>query len=74
MSNTEFDVDSGKLTLLTGERFSTLGLPPVGGMMQFKDRKLKDLVVKRPDASTLHVVYKEAAAKTECNTSPSGKV
>lgn len=69
LSNTEFDVDSGKLTLLTGERFSTLGLPPVGGMMQFKDRKLKDLVVKRPDASTLHVVYKDGTREVLQRTS-----
>ena len=37
--------------------------------MQFKDRKLKDLVVKRPDASTLHVVYKDGTREVLQRTS-----
>lgn len=58
-SNTEFDVISFKLTLLSGEQFQTDGLPSVGGTLMIKDRKLKDLVVQRPDAETLHVIYKD---------------
>lgn|GEM_PF-2072347 len=56
LSNTEFDVVSFKLTLLSGEQFQTQGLPSVGGTVVIKDRKLKDVVVKRPDANTLHVI------------------
>lgn len=59
LSNTQFDVVSFKLTLLSGEQFQTQGLPSVGGTVVIKDRKLKDIVVKRPDANTLHVIYKD---------------
>lgn len=48
MSNTEFDIARSRLTLLTGEQFKTQSLPAVGGTLLFKDRKLADLVVKRP--------------------------
>ncbi|AZE53280.1 hypothetical protein C4K03_1109 [Pseudomonas synxantha] len=59
ISNTEFDVARSRLTLLTGEQFKTQSLPSVGGTLIIKDRKLKDLVVQRPDANTLHVIYKD---------------
>lgn len=59
LGNTEFDVSTNRLTLLSGERYQTQALPPVGGTLIIKDRKLKDLVVMRPDASTLHVIYKD---------------
>ncbi|MFA7941881.1 RHS repeat domain-containing protein [Pseudomonas brenneri] len=59
LSNTQFDVVSFKLTLLSGEQFQTQGLPSVGGAVVIKDHKLKDVVVKRPDANTLHVIYKD---------------
>jgi hypothetical protein len=63
LSNTEFDVISVKLTLLSGEQFQTHGLPSVGGTVAIKDRKLKDVVVKRPDATTLHVIYKDGTVE-----------
>ncbi|AZF30498.1 hypothetical protein C4J89_1007 [Pseudomonas sp. R4-35-07] len=59
MSNTEFDVNRSRLSLLDGEQFQTQSLPPVGETLVIKDYKLKDLVVKRPDAETLHVIYKD---------------
>lgn len=59
LSNTEFDLATSKLTLLSGEQFQTQGMPSVKGTMIIKDRKLQDLVVKRPDESTLHVIYKD---------------
>lgn len=59
LSNTEFDLSNSRLTLLSGEQFQTQGMPSVGGTMVIKDRKLKDLVVRRPDESTLHVIYKD---------------
>ncbi|WPN99305.1 RHS repeat-associated core domain-containing protein [Pseudomonas sp. MUP55] len=59
LSNTEFDVSSFKLNLLSGEQYKTDGLPPVGGALLIRDRKLKNLVVKRPDPSTLHVIYQD---------------
>ncbi|WP_330209146.1 RHS repeat domain-containing protein [Pseudomonas sp. AM4(2022)] len=63
ISNTEFDSTRSRLTLLTGEQFKTQSLPPVGGTLLIKDRKLKDLVVKRPDATTLHVIYKDGTVE-----------
>ncbi|MGY2500930.1 RHS repeat-associated core domain-containing protein [Pseudomonas azotoformans] len=63
ISNTEFDVDTLTLTLLTGERYKTQSLPSVGGTLAFTDRKLKDLVVKRPTADTLHVIYKDGTVE-----------
>ncbi|KGE65316.1 MULTISPECIES: RHS repeat domain-containing protein [Pseudomonas] len=66
---TQFELDTSKFTLSTGERFSTHGLPSVGNTLQFKDRKLKDLVVTRPDASTLHVVYKDGVREVLTRTS-----
>lgn len=59
LSNTEFDLATSKLTLLSGEQFQTQGMPSVKGTMIIKDRKLQDLVVKRPDESTLYVIYKD---------------
>lgn len=63
LSNTKFDVISNVLTLLSGENFKTHGLPSVGGILAIKDRKLRDIVVKRPDASTLHVIYKDGTVE-----------
>ncbi|NCE90196.1 RHS repeat domain-containing protein [Pseudomonas sp. L13] len=59
ISNTEYDSARSRLTLLTGEQFKTQSLPEVGGTLLIKDRKLEDLVVKRTDATTLHVIYKD---------------
>lgn len=59
LSNTEFNPDNLQLTLLSGESHKVAGLPSVGGTFVLKDRKLKDIVVTRPDASTLHVIYKD---------------
>ncbi len=73
MSNTEFDVNRLTLTLLSGEQFQTQSLPSVGGVLIIKDRKLKDLVVKRPDADTLHVIYKDGTIeilKRHSSTAP----
>lgn len=63
ISNTEFDITRSRLVLLTGEQFKTQSLPSVGGTLVLKDRKLEDLVVKRPDANTLHVIYKEGTVE-----------
>jgi RHS repeat-associated protein len=59
LSNTEFDVATSRLTLLTGEQFKTQSLPSVGGWLVIEDRKLKDLAVKREDTNTLHVIHKD---------------
>lgn len=69
LSNTEFDLASGVLTLLSGESFKTQGMPSVGRTMVFKDRKLKDLVVRRPDETTLHVIYKDGTIEVLQRTS-----
>lgn len=63
LSNTEFDVSNFQLTLLSGERFQTTGLPSVGNSLIIKNRKLMDLVVLRPDANTLHVIYKDGTVE-----------
>ncbi|AZE76828.1 hypothetical protein [Pseudomonas synxantha] len=63
LSKTEFDSARLRLTLLSGEQFKAQSMPVVGGTMVFKDRKLKDLVVRRPDANTLHVVYKDGTVE-----------
>ncbi|MBJ2244462.1 RHS repeat domain-containing protein [Pseudomonas haemolytica] len=63
LSNTEFDSARLRLTLLSGEQFKAQSMPIVGGTLVFKDRKLKDLVVRRPDANTLHVVYKDGTVE-----------
>ncbi|PKH27581.1 RHS repeat domain-containing protein [Pseudomonas fluorescens] len=63
LSNTEFDASNFKLKLLSGEEYQTDGLPPVGGTMVIKDRKLKDVVVKHPDVSTLHVIYQDGTVE-----------
>lgn len=59
VSNTEFDSTRLRLTLLSGEQFRTQSLPSIGGVLQIKDCKLKDMVVKRVNADTLHVIYKD---------------
>ncbi|MGL5995233.1 MAG: RHS repeat-associated core domain-containing protein [Pseudomonas proteolytica] len=63
ITNTEFDVNRARLSLLSGEQYQTQSLPPVGGTLVLKDYKLKDLVVKRPDAETLHVIYKDGTVE-----------
>jgi RHS repeat-associated protein len=63
ISNTEFDSARSMLTLLTGEQFKTQSLPSAGGTLVIKDRKLADLVVQRPDATTLHVIYKDGTVE-----------
>lgn len=63
MSNTEFDPTDSILTLLTGEQYQTQSLPSVGGTLIIKDRKLKDVVVKRVATSTLHVIYKDGTVE-----------
>ena len=72
LSNTEFDVATSRLTLLTGEQFQTQGLPSVGGILVVKDRKLKDVVVKRVAESVLHVIYKEGTIEILGRPSSSG--
>ncbi|NMX86112.1 RHS repeat-associated core domain-containing protein [Pseudomonas sp. WS 5010] len=69
LSNTSFDLVSLNFTLLNGGRYQTSGLPSVGGTMIFKDYKLKDLVVKRPDTNTLHVIYKDGSVEVLRRTS-----
>ncbi|MBD8096036.1 RHS repeat-associated core domain-containing protein [Pseudomonas fluorescens] len=69
ISNTEFDIARSRLTLLSGEQFSTQSLPAVGGTLVIKDCKLQDLVVKRPDATTLHVIYKDGTVEVLQRTS-----
>ncbi|MCF4989853.1 RHS repeat-associated core domain-containing protein, partial [Pseudomonas gessardii] len=69
LSNTSFDLVSLNFTLLKGGRYQTSGLPSVGGTMIFKDYKLKDLVVKRPDTNTLHVIYKDGSVEVLRRTS-----
>jgi RHS repeat-associated protein len=63
ISNTEFDMDRLTLTLLSGESYKTQSLPMVGSNLIIKDRKLKDLVVNRPDENTLHVIYKDGTVE-----------
>ncbi|AZE82403.1 hypothetical protein C4J98_0974 [Pseudomonas orientalis] len=63
ISNTEIDTDRNTFTLLSGERYKIQSLPSVGGTLVIKDRKLKDLVVKRPTADTLHVIYKDGTVE-----------
>lgn len=71
ISNTEFDSTRLRLTLLTGEQFKTQSLPAVGGTLIIKDNKLKNLVVRRPDTSTLHVIYKDGTVEVLQRTSSS---
>ncbi|OWQ40167.1 type IV secretion protein Rhs [Pseudomonas lactis] len=71
ISNTEFDSARLRLTLLTGEQFKTQSLPAVGGTLIIKDNKLKNLVVRRPDTSTLHVIYKDGTVEVLQRTSSS---
>ena len=71
ISNTEFDSSRLRLTLLTGEHFKTQSLPAVGGTLIIKDNKLKNLVVRRPDTSTLHVIYKDGTVEVLQRTSSS---
>lgn len=59
LSNTEFDPNSFKLTLLNGEQYLTQGLPSVGDNAVITDHKLKDLTIKRVAQNTLHVIYKD---------------
>ncbi|ASV40568.1 type IV secretion protein Rhs [Pseudomonas sp. NS1(2017)] len=72
LENTEFDLATSKLTLLTGEQYQTHGLPSVGRTLVIKDRKLKDLVVKRVGESTLHVIYKDGTIEILGRPSSSG--
>ncbi|MBV4478480.1 RHS repeat-associated core domain-containing protein [Pseudomonas khavaziana] len=69
LSNTQFDSAKSRLTLLTGERYQTQGLPSVGARLVIKDRKLEDLVVKRVDTNTLHVIYKDGTVEILRRTS-----
>ncbi|AZF46341.1 RHS repeat-associated core domain-containing protein [Pseudomonas sp. R2-7-07] len=69
LSNTQFDLSNAQLTLLSGEQFKTQGMPSVGGVMVFKDRKLKDLVVRRTDETTLHVIYRDGTVEVLQRTS-----
>ncbi|WP_248752666.1 RHS repeat-associated core domain-containing protein [Pseudomonas sp. MWU15-20650] len=71
LSNTEFDSARLRLTLLTGEQFKAESMPIVGGTLVLKDRKLQDLVVSRPDAKTLHVIYKDGTVEVLQQTSGS---
>ncbi|WP_153787869.1 RHS repeat domain-containing protein [Pseudomonas sp. EMN2] len=59
MSETIFDSasDTPSLRLLSGERIVTDRLPDVGEELILKDRKLKDLVVRRSAEFELHVIY-----------------
>ncbi|KRP44624.1 RHS repeat-associated core domain-containing protein [Pseudomonas libanensis] len=59
LSNTEFDESRRRLTLLSGEQYQTDLLPSVGGTLKIINHKLKDIVVKRPDTTTLQVVYND---------------
>ncbi|ANI31135.1 hypothetical protein PL78_15070 [Yersinia entomophaga] len=59
ISNTEFDSTTSRLRLLSGESFLTDALPPINSYMRIRDRKLKDIAVRRHDANTLHVIYKD---------------
>ncbi|WLI02236.1 hypothetical protein [Pseudomonas simiae] len=72
LDNTEFDLATSKLTLLTGEQYQTHGLPSVGRTLVIKDRKLKDLVVQRVGESTLHVIYKDGTLEILGRPSSSG--
>ncbi|AZE93145.1 hypothetical protein C4J96_1011 [Pseudomonas orientalis] len=71
LGNTEFDSARLRLTLLSGEQFKAQGMPVVGGTLIFKDSKLKNLVVRRPDTNTLHVVYKDGTIEVLQRTSSS---
>ncbi|KRP44625.1 RHS repeat-associated core domain-containing protein [Pseudomonas libanensis] len=59
LSNTEFDENRRRLTLLSGEQYQTDLLPSVGGTLKIINHKLKDIVVKRPDTTTLQVIYND---------------
>ena len=63
LSNTELDLATSSLTLITGERYQIQSLPSVGGTLVIKDCKLKDMVVKRIAESELHVIYKEGTVE-----------
>ncbi|NYZ16079.1 hypothetical protein HL658_26365 [Azospirillum sp. RWY-5-1] len=64
MSLTTFDPQSGVLALGTGERFVSQSLPPVGYFLSFKDKKLKNVEVKRTDGSTLTVYHSDGTVET----------
>lgn len=72
LSNTEFDVATSRLTLITGEQFQTQSLPSVGRTLVIKDHKLKDVVVQRVAESTLHVIYKDGTVEILGRPSSSG--
>jgi RHS repeat-associated protein len=57
LNNSIFDPRNNTLRLLSGERFNTETIPPVGFNLFIKDHKLKDIIVKRINTLTLHVVY-----------------
>ncbi|WP_300630972.1 RHS repeat-associated core domain-containing protein [Pseudomonas sp.] len=63
LNESAFDSTTSRLTLLTGEQFQTQGLPPVGGTLVIKDRKLKDVVVKRVGESTFHIIYSDGTVE-----------
>jgi RHS repeat-associated protein len=54
-----FDLLSNQLMLLNGNIYKVERLPVVGGGFEFKDRKLKDLVVRRTKADTIEAIHKD---------------
>ncbi|AZE98497.1 hypothetical protein C4J95_1019 [Pseudomonas orientalis] len=72
MSNTELEFTTQTLTLMTGETYQIGGIPPVGGALLIKDKKLKNLMVKRVAESTLHVIYKDGTVEILSRPSGSG--
>nr|ULG14345.1 hypothetical protein 28Fp_00058 [Serratia proteamaculans] len=63
ITNTTFDSVTSQLSLMSGESFKTEALPPINSYLNIKDRKLKDLAVKRYNADTLHVLYKDGVVE-----------
>lgn len=68
---TEFDPASLHLRLATGERFLSSPLPSTGGTLSFRDKKLKNVEVKRTDDQTLTVHYLDGTTETLRRPTPS---
>lgn len=60
----EFDLKTSQLRLATGERFQGDPLPPPGNLLSFRDKKLRNIEVRRSDADTLLILSSEGTTET----------
>ena len=72
LNKTELNANSKTLRLLSGESFKIDGLPVPGYKVSIKDRKLKDIVVKRASDSTIEVFHKDGTTEILTYSAESG--